>query len=237
MPACAAAPRPCSPASARALSDNDVSQAGALRTRARLRARQRCRRRPAPDRQANPRAGQGGSSGGRRAAARLQARVAGAEADQLHALLHEPGHDRQHQVRALLEVQPADEADERRLRARLPPPVGRAQAPRGQSACSGPGPFGKRGLAGAAAFACCGRRVPNPLAPQRARPRLTPRRGGQAMAAVATQLATHQRVPCTRAGGGGGFAARRASGRSGSPSSACSAALHSALPRLKLLRP
>ena len=48
--------------------------------------------------------------------ARLQAGVARAQAHQLHILLHEPGHHRQHQVRALLKVQPPYEANQRHLR-------------------------------------------------------------------------------------------------------------------------
>ena len=46
----------------------------------------------------------------------LEALVAGAEAHQLHVLGEEPVRGGQHQVGALLEVQPTNEADQRHLR-------------------------------------------------------------------------------------------------------------------------
>jgi hypothetical protein len=48
-------------------------------------------------------------------AGHLQADVAGAQADELHVVVHQPGHRAQHQVRALLVVQPPNEAHQRHL--------------------------------------------------------------------------------------------------------------------------
>ena len=47
--------------------------------------------------------------------AHLEANIAGSQADQLHILLHQPGHNAQHQVCSLLVVQPPNEPNQRYL--------------------------------------------------------------------------------------------------------------------------
>ena len=144
-------------------------------------------------------------------AARLQAGVARAQAHQLHILLHEPGHHRQHQVRALLEVQPAYEPYQRRLRGKP-----------GQASCLA---HHSQALGLAATWdpspnrkcACCCKE-------------------SSCGCAVWLPRDDASNWEC-QSQAGQYVGAARTSGRSGSPSSRCSAALLAALPRLKLLRP
>ena len=144
-------------------------------------------------------------------AARLQAGVARAQAHQLHILLHEPGHHRQHQVRALLEVQPAYEPYQRHLRGKP-----------GQASCLA---LHSQALGLAATWdqsahrtcACCWK---------------------ESNCGCAVWL-PHDDAPnwICQSQAGQYVGAARTSARSGSPSSRCSAALLAALLRLKLLRP